>query len=267
MRTLANGSSLAFSPANAARRACPDARRARRRRRRPCRRSARRWWWDDGAPGHLVDRRGVGLQPARGAVVHRLVRQEPVPRHEDVLDHQVLLPVPRARRRATRRRCGSRSAGSGSCRSRPAAVLDDRATQERPGSVVTARGPVPRAVTRYPPSTTCPHPSARTTTRSGARSSPHTSSCACWSNSARCQLCTPMIELTQPVEPQALAMPPDRLVEQRRIALQAAPLLGLQKLEEAGLVESSMVSSGNRRRSSVAWARFRDQRQQNVDAV
>ena len=46
-----------------------------------------------------------------------------------------------------------------------------------------------------------------------------------------------MIELTQPVEPHALAEPADRLVEQRRIALQAAPLLGLQQLEEADLVE------------------------------
>ena len=35
---------------------------------------------------------------------------------------------------------------------------------------------------------------------------PHTSFCASWSKSARCQLCTPMIEATQPVEPQALAI-------------------------------------------------------------
>ena len=37
-------------------------------------------------------------------------------------------------------------------------------------------------------------------------SSPHPSSWACWSNSARCELWTPMIELTHPVDPQALAM-------------------------------------------------------------
>ncbi|SLH03869.1 Uncharacterised protein [Mycobacteroides abscessus subsp. abscessus] len=37
-------------------------------------------------------------------------------------------------------------------------------------------------------------------------SSPHTSSWACWSNSARCQLCTPMMPATQPVEPHAAAI-------------------------------------------------------------
>ena len=61
-------------------------------------------------------------------------------------------------------------------------------------------------LTRYPPSVTTPAPIGAydDETRTFV-SSPHTSSCACWSNNARCQLCTPMIELTQPVEPQALA--------------------------------------------------------------
>ncbi len=61
-------------------------------------------------------------------------------------------------------------------------------------------------LTRYPPSVTTPAPiGAYDDDTRTLRSSPQTSSWACWSNSARCQLCTPMMELTQPVEPHALA--------------------------------------------------------------
>src|SRR5579875_3470718 len=61
-------------------------------------------------------------------------------------------------------------------------------------------------LTRYPPSTTVPAPiGAYDDEIRTLVSSPHTSSWAFWSKSARCQLCTPTIEPTQPVDPQALA--------------------------------------------------------------
>src|ERR1700745_729334 len=39
-----------------------------------------------GAPRHFVNQSADGTVAARGAVIHRLVRQEPVPGYEDVLD-------------------------------------------------------------------------------------------------------------------------------------------------------------------------------------
>src|SRR6476620_2075179 len=61
-------------------------------------------------------------------------------------------------------------------------------------------------LTRYPPSTTVPAPiGAYDEEMRTVGSSPHTFSWARWSNSARCQLCTPMIEPTHPVEPHAVA--------------------------------------------------------------
>ncbi len=86
-----------------------------------------------------------------------------------------------------------------------AAVLDDRSAEERPRRVVATRGPLPGAADEVTAVDDGARPHARTTTRCGPRCRhPQTSSCACWSNRARCQLCTPMIELTQPVDPHAL---------------------------------------------------------------
>ena len=75
-----------------------------------------------------------------------------------------------------------------------------------------------------------------------------------------------MIELTQPVDPHARRDAPDGLVEQRRIALQAAPLLGLQKLEEADLVEFGDRLVGQPAQILCRLGALRDQRQQVVDA-
>ena len=75
-----------------------------------------------------------------------------------------------------------------------------------------------------------------------------------------------MIELTQPVEPHALREPAHRLVEDRRVALQAAPLLGLQQLEEADLVEFGDGLVGQPPQILGRLGALGDQRQQIVDA-
>ena len=58
--------------------------------------------------------------------------------------------------------------------------------------------------TLYPPSTTSPAPiGAYDEEMRTEVSRPHTSSCACCGNSARCQLWTPTMPATHPVDPQA----------------------------------------------------------------
>ena len=75
-----------------------------------------------------------------------------------------------------------------------------------------------------------------------------------------------MIEPTQPVDPQALREPAHRLVEHRRVALQATPLLGLQQLEEADLVELGDRLIGQTPKILGRLRALGDQRQQLVDA-
>src|SRR6202011_5078534 len=59
---------------------------------------------------------------------------------------------------------------------------------------------------------------------------------------------------------------PDRFVEQRRVALQAAPLLGLKQLEEADLVEFGDRVIGQPPKILRRLGSLGDQRQQVVDA-
>ena len=61
-------------------------------------------------------------------------------------------------------------------------------------------------------------------------------------------------------------MPPHRLVERRRIALQAAPLLGLEQFEEADLVEFGDRLVGQPPQILRRLRSLGDQRQQVVDA-
>ncbi len=191
------------------------------------------------APRHLVDRCGVVLVAAGGAVVHRLVGQEPVPGHEDILDHQrvaagafqtdhkpgVIDPV-----------LGARDQEAAEVH-RPA-VLDDRATHERPGGMVTTRRPVPGAVDQV----------ATVDDDAGAHRGIRR-------RDARLAVLAPDLLLSLLVEqrqmpvvhPDDRAHPtgrtararqaPRRLVEQCGVALQTAPLLGLQQGEETDLVE------------------------------
>src|SRR3984957_6117862 len=98
------------------------------------------------APRHLVYRRGVGLQAARRAVVHRLVRQEAVPRHEYVLDHHGVAAGPTQADNVPNVVDSVLAARDEEAAeiARPA-VLDPRAAEERPGGVVATGRPVPRA--------------------------------------------------------------------------------------------------------------------------
>ncbi len=187
------------------------------------------------------------FRPGDGPVAHLLEGLEAVPRHEDVLDLQRLaagalqahhVPVVDDLVVADRDQEAAEV-------HRPA-VLDHRTADERPGGMVTAGRPAPRAVDDV--AAVGHHAGAHRGVRGG---DPHGRILA------PDVLLGLLLEVGQvPVvhtedarrptgRPAGAGQPAHRLEEQRRVALQAAPLLGLDELEEADLVELGDGRVGN----------------------
>ena len=118
------------------------------------------------------------------------------------------------------------------------AVLDDGAAEEGPGGVVTARRPVPRAVDQV--AAVGHHAGAH---RGIRRRNPGLGVLApdLLLGLLVEQRQMPVVHADDRAHPAGgtarARQPPRRLVEQRGIALQTAPLLGLQQGEETDLVE------------------------------
>ena len=192
-----------------------------------------------GAPRHLVHRGGVVLVPACGAVVHRLVRQEPVARNEDVLDHEVVAAgclqsddVPDV---------VDAVIGTGDQEAAEIdrlAVLDHRPAHERPGGVVAARGPLPRAADQVATvdDDAGTHRRVRGRHAHGRVLAPDV---LLGLLIEQCEV--PVVHTDDRGDPAggtACAREAAHgFVEQRRVALQTTPLLGLEQFEEADLVE------------------------------
>ncbi len=192
-----------------------------------------------GAPRHLVHRGCVGLISARGAVVHVLVGQEPVPRHEDVLDDDGVAAgaaqadhVPHVVDAvfATRDQEAAEVDRS--------AVFDDGTAEKSPGGVVAAGRPVPRAADQV---AAVDHDAGAH--RGVRRRDPGFRVVApdLFLGLLVEQRQVPVVHPDDRGHPAGGAacarQPPRRLVEKSGIALQAAPLLRLQQGEEADVVE------------------------------
>jgi hypothetical protein len=126
------------------------------------------------------------------------------------------------------------------------AVLDDRAAEERPRRMARARGPLPRTADQI---TTVDH-DARA--HRGVRRGHAHGRVVAPDLVLRLlieQREVPVVHADDRADPAGgtacAAEPAHRLVEDRRVALEAAPLLGLQQLEEADLVEFGDGVVGN----------------------
>ena len=174
-----------------------------------------------GAPRHLVDRCGVVLVAARGAVVHGLVGQEPVRGHEHVLDDDGVAAgalesddMPDIVDRVF----GARDQEAAEAH-RPA-VLDDRAAEERPGGVFTTRGPLPCSADQVATVDhgACAHRGVGGRDAHGRIVTPHL---VLGTLVEQCQM--PVVHADDRADPAGrpacAGQPPNRLVEDRRIGL------------------------------------------------
>ena len=208
------------------------------------------------------------LQAARGAVVHRLVRQEPVPRHEDILDHQrVAAGAAQAHHmpHVVDAVFGARDQEAAEVNG--LAVLDHRAADERPRRMVATRGPVPR-----PAHEVAAVDDMARTHRRVRRGHPHGRVLAphLFLRLLVEQREVPVVHADDRADPAGgpacRGDAAHRLVERRRIALQATPLLGLEQLEESDLVEFGHRLVGKPPEILGRLGPLGDQRQEVVDA-
>ena len=193
----------------------------------------------DGAPRHLVDRRGVALEAGGGEVAHRLEAEEAVPGHEHVLDHDRVRPgaaqadhVPDVVDLVVRARDQEAAEIDG------AAVLEDRATDDDPRGMVAPGGPGPRAI----------DPVAAVHDLAGAHrgvggGDAHVGILGPYVllGLLREQGQVPVVDTDDPGHPSGGAARArdvaDSRVEQYRVGLVAAPLLRLEQPEEPRLLQ------------------------------